>query len=499
MQGKKCLLEMREIQKSFSGVPVLQGVNFSVAAGEVHALVGENGAGKSTLMKILCGIYSKDKGEILLDGQPKNFHSPADARNNRISIVHQEICLAENMSVADNIFLGIELNRRGFVCEKAMRERAQKALDSLNAKFSPDTIISTLSVAQKQMVEIAIAICFDAKIVIFDEPTAALTDNEIKYLFEQIAAMKQRGLGIIYISHRLEEIFEIADTVTVLRNGVSVDSKPIKETTSEDIIRMMVGRELDNYYSNGIIKGGDTAFEVRGLRNKFLKDISFELKRGEILGVFGLVGAGRTEMARAIFGIDKLDSGELFLDGRKINNNKPADAIKNGIALVPEDRKLDGLVLGRDVAYNITLTVLKSFISGIHINRQKEQELLDKYAKKLSIKMSGYDQLCQNLSGGNQQKVVISKWLATGSKVLIMDEPTRGIDVGAKAEIYSLMRDLAADGISIIMISSELPEIINMSSRVAVMYEGHLNKIMTPDEGLFTQERIMHYAVGGQD
>lgn len=490
-------LEMTGICKSFYGVNVLRDVSFGARAGAVHALVGENGAGKSTLMKILGGIYSKDSGVIKIDGKEVDIKNPKDARALKISFVHQEICLAENMSIADNVFLGIEPNRCGWVAQKIMRQKTREALDALNVQFDEDTIVEKLSVAQKQMVEIAIALCFDAKIVIMDEPTASLTNSEIRHLFEQIRMMKEKGIAIIYISHRLEEIFEIAESVTVLRDGATIDTMLVAKMSKDDIIRKMVGREIDNYYSDKYFSGSEVILKAKGLRNRYLKDVDFELKKGEVLGVFGLVGAGRTELARAVFGIDRLDKGELFLAGKKIVNKSPIDAIRRGIALVPEDRKLDGLVLGQDVAYNITLTVLNEFIHGVHIDRKREKEIIDTYAGKLSIKMSGTDQLCLNLSGGNQQKVVISKWLAAGSGILILDEPTRGIDVGAKAEIYSLIRSLVAEGLSIIMISSELPEIINMSSRIAVMHEGEMVTIMEREKEEFTQENIMHYAIGG--
>lgn len=495
------VVEMDGICKSFYGVQVLKDVKLNVAAGEIVALLGENGAGKSTLMNILCGVHKMDKGQIKIDGEPVSIQNPRDAWEKRISIVHQEISLVDTLSIADNVFLGSEIKKKiGTRNNKEMKSRTQEALDSLRMGLRADMLVGGLNVAQQQMVEVAKAVCFNSKVVIFDEPTASLTDAETEALFEQIAILKEKKIAIIYISHRLEEIFRIADRVTVLRDGTYIDTKPTGELTKSQLISMMVGREITNLYgTTGRPKGErEVVLRAENLSNQHFKNVSFELRKGEILGFSGLVGAGRTEVARAIFGVDRLNAGELYLEGERVRFRTPGEAIRKGISLVSEDRKHFGLILTNSVAFNLTLMVTHKFIKHLRVDKKKEQAIIDEYANKLSIKMSGSKQLCMNLSGGNQQKVVISKCLAAGSKIVIFDEPTRGIDVGAKAEIYELITRLAKEeGISIILISSELPEIMNLSSRIAVMHEGELVHIFDDPERV-TQEEIMYYATGGE-
>lgn len=492
------IFEMNNITKAFGSNVVLNDVSIQVKAGEVRALMGENGAGKSTLMKILGGIYSADTGSINIDGKQVSIRSVDDARRYGVSFIHQEISNIPSMTIAENLFLGREpKNKLGLVDYKQMHKQAREALDALELNLDTHRIIDGLSIAQQQMVEIARAISENAKILIMDEPTASLSNSEVDNLFKQIARLKKKGVAIIYISHRMEETFLVCDTVTVLRDGKFIGTKNTKETNDKELISMMVGRQFNSMYGNERPIGGEVIMEVKNLTSAEVKNVSFSLKKGEILGFSGLVGAGRTEMALALFGIDPIRSGEIYINGKKVDIKRPEDAIKAGITLVPEDRKGQGLFLIHSVADNLTFQVLSEFIHNFKVDKKKRSQIIDEYKNKLSIKMASVDQLAGELSGGNQQKIVISKWLAAGPKVLILDEPTRGIDVGAKAEIYKLMHDLAKEGVSIIMISSDLPEVINNSSRIAVMHEGELVKILDPDKDEITQENIMFYAVGG--
>ena len=492
------VLEMENISKAFAGNVVLDGVSIQLRPGEVRALMGENGAGKSTLMKILGGIYSLDKGQIKINGNAEEIKSVDDARRCGISFIHQEISNVPSMNVAENFFLGHEpKNKLGMVDYKAMHQETKKALDVLGIRIPTNRLIQGLSIAQQQMLEIARAIHENAKILIMDEPTASLTNNEVENLYDQIRSLKEKNVAIIYISHRMEETFRICDTVTILRDGQFIGTKNTADATEKELISMMVGREFENIYGNEVSSGGDTILDVRGLTSEHVKDVSFDLKKGEILGFSGLVGAGRTETIRAIYGIDRIISGTISMEGKELKITRPSDAIKEGIALVSEDRKGQGLFLDHSIATNLTFQVLNEFIHHLHVNRKKENGIVEEYKDKLKIRMASTQQTARELSGGNQQKIVISKWLAAKPKVLILDEPTRGIDVGAKAEIYKLMRDLTQAGVSIIMISSELPEIINNSSRIAVMSEGRLVKILDPKKDEISQEIIMSYAVDG--
>lgn len=490
------ILEMDNIVKAFGSNVVLNDVSISVKAGEVRALMGENGAGKSTLMKILGGIYSADSGTVRIEGNQVSINKVDDARQYGVSFIHQEITNIQSMTIAENLYLGREpKNKVGLVDYKRMHAQARQALDALDLEMDTHSLIEGLSVAQQQMLEIARAVSENAKILIMDEPTASLSTSEVNNLFKQIARLKGKGVAIIYISHRMEETFLVCDSVTVLRDGKFIGTKNTKETNDKELISMMVGREFSNMYGNERAVGGETILEVKNLTSSSVKNINFTLKKGEILGFSGLVGAGRTEMALALFGIDTIQSGEVYLDGKKVEIHSPEDAIKAGIALVPEERKVQGLFLSHSIGTNLSFQVLSKFIKNLRVNRKKENQIIDEYKQKLSIKMASTDQLVSELSGGNQQKIVISKWLAANPKVLILDEPTRGIDVGAKAEIYKLMNNLTKEGVSIIMISSELPEIINNSSRIAVMHEGQLATILDPEKDEISQEIIMSYAV----
>jgi ABC-type sugar transport system ATPase subunit len=493
------VFEMKDITKAFGRNVVLDGVSISIKPGEVRALMGENGAGKSTLMKILGGIFSADSGTVYMDGKEASIKTVDDARKYGVSFIHQEITNIPEMTIAENIFLGREpKNHLKLVDYRKMKHEAQKALDALGLDLDAGMLIRGLSVAQQQMIEIARAVNEGAKILILDEPTASLSKSETDNLFAQIDRLKKAGVAMIYISHRMEETFKVCDSVTVLRDGKFIGTRDTKETTENELISMMVGREFNNMYGNKHVIGGDVIMEVKHLTTDKVFDISFTLRKGEILGFSGLVGAGRTELALALFGIDSIQSGEIWLEGKKLTISKPKDAMNAGIALVPEERKEQGLFLGHSIATNLTFQVLSEFIHQLRVDKKKESNIVDEFKQKLSIKMASVEQTAGELSGGNQQKIVISKWLAAKPKVLILDEPTRGIDVGAKAEIYKLMHSLASEGVSIIMISSELPEIINNSSRVAIMREGHLAGILDQQETEATQEKIMSFAVGGE-
>ena len=492
-------LQMKSITKTYPGVRALDNVDFDVTRGEVHALVGENGAGKSTLMKILAGAEPMDSGEILIDGKPVHITSPQRAMEFGISIIYQEFNLVPYLNAAENIFLGREPRGvlPGFVNFPVMYREAQKVTENLGVRLNVRLPVNRLSVAQQQMVEIAKATSRSATIIAMDEPSATLTEHELQSLFELIRSLKQQGVSIVYISHRLEEIFQIADRVTVLRDGRLVETKPVSETDRDDIIRMMVGRELKEKIPKQAAEIGQPALTVNDLtRRGVLEDINFTVSQGEVLGIAGLVGAGRTELARAIFGADPFDAGEIRLNGRPVDIRSPRDAIRMGIGLVTEDRKALGLILGMVVRENISLANLDELTRLGFVNRSEEKRVASRFIEDLMIKTPSVEQQVQNLSGGNQQKVVLAKWLFTQSKVLIFDEPTRGIDVGSKVEIYQLMNRLAANGVAIIMISSELPEILGMSDRILVMHEGRIAGELSREEA--TQEKIMWLATGGE-
>ncbi|MBP6965325.1 MAG: sugar ABC transporter ATP-binding protein [Armatimonadetes bacterium] len=492
-------LQMTSITKTYPGVRALDGVDFEVRRGEVHALLGENGAGKSTLMKILAGAQPMDSGQILIDGVPAHITSPQKAMELGISIIYQEFNLVPYLNAAENIFLGREPGASipGFVDFGTMYSEAQAVIDHLGVKLNVRTPVNRLSVAQQQMVEIAKATSRNATIIAMDEPSATLTEHELDSLFELMRSLKAKGVSIVYISHRLEEIFQIADRVTVLRDGRYVGTKDVSDLDKDEMIRMMVGRELKEKIPKQSCEIGGAMLEVRGLsRRGALENINLKARKGEVLGIAGLVGAGRTELARAIFGADPIDSGEVVLDGKAVNIRSPKDAIKLGIGLVTEDRKSLGLILGMVIRENITLANLDAVTRLGFVNQREEKRAATRFIEDLMIKTPSSEQQVQNLSGGNQQKVVLAKWLFTESRVLIFDEPTRGIDVGSKVEIYQLMNRLAATGAAIIMISSELPEVLGMSDRILVMHDGRIAGELSRDEA--TQEKIMWLATGGE-
>jgi ribose transport system ATP-binding protein len=491
------LVSMKGIDKSFPGVRALDTCELELRAGEVLALVGENGAGKSTMMKVLSGIYAKDGGTITYKGTEVDIPSPKAAQNLGISMIHQELNLMNHLTIAQNIFIGREPKRFGGVLldEKALNRQTEELFKTMHLDLNPRTKVADITVAKQQMVEIAKALSFNSEVLIMDEPTAALTDTEIDELFVFIRKLRAQGVGIIYISHRLEELKQITDRITVMRDGRYIDTVDTKETPTDTIINMMVGRtilqatpEVPENASQEVV------LEARNLnRGRTVKDVSFVLKKGEILGFAGLMGAGRTEVARAIFGADVIDSGEIYIHGEQVKIKSPGDAVKNGIAYLSEDRKQYGLTLTMDVEMNTVLAAFNKFLDfGGWVNTKKTKKTAVHYVDALSIKTPGIEQKVKNLSGGNQQKVVIGKWLTADTEILIFDEPTRGIDVGAKSEIYKLLNDLAREGKSIIMISSELPEILRMSHRVIAMCEGRITGELPIEEA--TQEKIMKFA-----
>jgi ribose transport system ATP-binding protein/inositol transport system ATP-binding protein len=502
MQDADIILSAKHICKSFPGVQALADAELTVKRGEVHALMGENGAGKSTIIKIIGGIYPLDSGEIMIKGEERHFRSIHDAAECGISIIHQELCLSPNRTVAENIFMGREplIPHTPFVDKKKINEDTKDIFRRLGIEgIAPNDSIDRLSISKQQMVEIARTLSTNADIIIMDEPTSSLTDKETKMLFRFIRDLKEKHISIIFISHRFEEIFEIADSVSVFRNGKFVGASNIKDVNREKLIQMMVGRKLFERDSSDAIgrTSGKKVLEVRNVSTPaLLKNVSFDLHTGDILGVYGLVGAGRTELARAIMGIDRMQEGEIVIDGEKLKKISPEITISKGLALIPENRKEQGLVLINTVRYNLTLAVLHLFIKGASVNAHKQKQIIEKYTEALSIKMSSDCAAVMNLSGGNQQKVIIAKWLATAPKVLILDEPTRGIDIGAKAEIYKIMQDLAGDGIGIIVISSEIEEIIHLSTRAMVMYEGGVTAIIDDVKDI-NKSNLLHCAMGG--
>ena len=489
------ILSMKGITKSFSGVAALKNAALDLKAGEVVALMGENGAGKSTLMKILTGIYSKDSGEIQYMGQEVCFKGPAESEEAGISIVHQELNMMNDLTVAQNLFIGREEMNGFLIDDKKMNEKARELFKVLKIDINPAEKIGNLTVGKQQMVEIAKAISSKAKVIIFDEPTAALTDSEIEELFKVIRDLKKQGTGMVYISHRMDEINVISDRVIVMRDGEYVGTLITKECSKDDIIKLMVGRAIfgEPKTASNVAKDAPVVLKCENLnRGKAVKDVSFELKKGEILGFSGLMGAGRTEVARLIFGADKKDSGKIFINGKEVTINTPEDAVAHGIGYLSEDRKRYGLIVDKSVEENTVISSLNDFVKGIFIDKAKSKEVSQKYVESLKTKTPSVSQLVKKLSGGNQQKVVIAKWLVRNSDILIFDEPTRGIDVGAKSEIYALMERLAKEGKSIIMISSELPEVLRMSDRVIVMCEGRITGILDIAEA--NQEVIMQSA-----
>jgi ribose transport system ATP-binding protein/inositol transport system ATP-binding protein len=502
VEDSNTVLEMKHITKSFGGINVLEDVHFNLRKGEVHALVGENGAGKSTLIKILAGVHRMDAGEISVFGQTVHFDNVHESQSKGISVIYQELSLVPTMTVAENVFLGrMPQTRMGFVDDRRMIVDVknlfrQFAIDNIEAEVKTND----LTVAQQQMIEILRALSTNCRILVMDEPTASLTEKEIAKLFEFIKGLQSEGVSILYISHRMEEIFQISNRITVLRDGQYMGTRNTAETNYEELVSMMVGREFRNVYSSVTVEPGEEMLRVEGLcREPQVKNVSFFVRRGEVLGFYGLMGSGRTETMRVIFGIDKPESGEMFLENKRIDLHKRADVkdiIKKGIILVPEDRKRQGIIPIQGIRYNISLAIMEQIIKGINVNKPKEDDIVKSYIDALNIHAFGPEQLINTLSGGNQQKVVLSKALATKPKVVILDEPTRGIDIGAKHELYKLITKLADDGVAVIFISSELPEIVNLSTRVIVMHEGRITGELNKQQ--LTEENVIKLALGGE-
>ncbi len=491
---EKFIVELENITKEFPGVKALDHVQFNLKRGEVLAFLGENGAGKSTLMKILSGIYSKDEGTIKIDGKVIESMSPKEAQELGIAIIHQELNMCAHLSVAENIFLGREKTKSGVLSNKEMKQESLEILKRLNIDIDPETIVGSLPVSKQQMVEIAKALSTNARILIMDEPTSALTSAEIDELFRIIRQLKQEGCAIVYISHRLEELQHITDRVTILRDGQYVTTLDFHETDLEKIVSYMVGREITEKFPRVSCKKGKKILEIKKLNaGRLVRDIDLDLYEGEIVGIAGLMGAGRTETTRAIFGVDPKESGEILLDGKAIEIQRPIDAIKAGIVLAPEDRKKDGLCTKLSVGDNIALPNLDILCDRLGIvNMKKQQNMVEKSVSDLKIKLAGSQVNAGSLSGGNQQKVVVGKWLARNSRVVIFDEPTRGIDVAAKVEIYNLMNQLKQQGIGVMFVSSEMPEIMGISDRIVVMCDGRITGELLPEEA--TQDKILKYA-----
>ena len=490
-------IEMRGIDKSFGGNAVLKSAGFLLDHGEIHALMGENGAGKSTLMKILTGVYTKDAGTVIVDGQEVCYKNAQEAERAGIVFIHQELNVLFDLTVEENMFLGKEIKNRFGVCnKKEMQKQVRAILDRLGVKIDPNQKMSELSVGQQQMIEIAKALMVDAQVIIMDEPTAALTQSETEVLFQVVNSLREKGVSIVYISHRMEEIFELCDRITVLRDGTYIDTKRIKDTDMNDVVRMMIGREIGERYPLRDTKIGKTVFEVKDLTCPgVFQNVSFQVHAGEVLGVAGLMGAGRTEIMQAIFGNMPHVTGHIYIDGKEVQNKNPQQAIKNGVGFITEDRKVEGLMLEESIMKNISLANLGRISKNGVLQKKAEQDLVKQGIEELHIKCFGPDHECTNLSGGNQQKVVFAKWIYTNPKVLILDEPTRGVDIGAKKEIYSITNERAAKGVAVIMVSSELPEVLGMADRIMVVREGLVRGILSKEEA--NQENVMILATGG--
>ena len=488
------MLQIKNVSKEYPGVTALKDISIDFLDGEVHALVGENGAGKSTLIKIISGAEVPTKGKIVLDGQVHDGMNPSLSKKYGIAVIYQEFTLIPTLSVAENLFLGDYPHKKSIIDKNVMDRKSREIFEKMGVSINPKTLVRDLTVAYMQMVEIAKAIIKDAKILIMDEPTAPLTNKEVSILMDLVKKLRDQGISVIYISHRMNEIYELADRLTILRDGNRINSYPIKEINRNELIRQMVGRDMNETFPERGNTPGKTVLKLDNVSGPGVEGISFNLKKGEILGLAGLVGAGRTEIARILFGANRLETGEIYIDDKKVDIKSPLDAVNLGIGLVPEDRKQQGVILSLPVKDNLTLSIIRSISRFSIINTTEENAILKKQKENLLIKTPSYMQKVKNLSGGNQQKVVLGKWLAGSSKILIFDEPTRGIDVGAKQEIYTLMNDLTKEGISIIMISSEMEEVIGMSDRIIVLHEGRISG--TLDRENFSQERIMRYASG---
>ena len=490
-------IEMRGINKSFGSNQVLKDAGFLLKDGEVHALMGENGAGKSTLMKILTGVYTKDAGTIYVDGQEVSYKNPQEAEKAGMVFIYQELNVLFDLTVEENLFMGKEITKKFGICDKkAMRAKAQEVMDRMGVKIPVDAVMSDLSVGQQQMVEICKALMVDAKVIIMDEPTAALTQSETEALFEVMNGLRKKGVSIVYISHRMEEIFELCDRITILRDGSYIGTEYIKDITMDDVVQMMIGREIGERFPKRDCPIGEEVLRVEGLTHeKIFRDVNFSVRAGEVLGVSGLMGAGRTEIMQAIFGNLPVVSGKLFIEGKEVSIKNPREAIAAGIGFITEDRKTEGLLLEKSIAENIELANLGKVSDKNVLSKKKGAELVKRGIEEFRIKCFGPDHECGNLSGGNQQKVVLAKWIYTDPKILILDEPTRGVDIGAKKEIYNVINEMAAKGVAVIMVSSELPEVLGMSDRIMVVHEGHVTGIIDGEQA--DQAKVMTLATGG--
>lgn len=493
------ILKMEGITKTFGNTVALKAVDFDLRAGEIHALLGENGAGKSTLIKVLGGVYRPDKGNIYINGEKMDISSVPDAQKAGVGIIHQEIVLVQNLSVAENIFLGREIRKKtGLIDYHAEFQKAQRMVNRLGIKLDVYDQVKNLTIAQQQLVEIVKAVSFDVKILVMDEPTSSLSDEEVSNLFQLMRKLKDNNVGIIYISHRFDELYEVTDRITVMRDGASIDTVETREARQEELLKLMVGRSMESFYVKDYVEPGEIVLNVNHLSKRGIyQDVSLEVRAGEIVGISGLVGAGRSEIMMTVFGGMAPDGGEIVFKGNTRKFQSTQDAINAGIGMVPEDRKKLGLMLSNSVAYNISLASIRKLVKRGLISEKAKLDMVHKYSSDLSIKAASVNALVSSLSGGNQQKILVSKWIATNPSLLILDEPTRGIDVGAKREIYAIMNELAKRGMAIVLISSELPEIVHMSDVVYVVRNGTI--VRRFERGTFNQENIMAYATGGVD
>ncbi len=490
------ILKVRDISKRYGGVHALEGVQFDLNYGEVHALVGENGAGKSTLIKLLGGIESRNEGTIIFEGREVEYHRPIEAQHAGIAIIHQELSMMPSLTVIENMFIGDMGGKMGVISWKKLERKAREAMAMIDLDVDPYAVVRDLPISQRQMVEIARAVSTDAQLIIMDEPNSSLSDTESERLFSVIDSLTERGIAIIYVSHKIDEVLRISDRITVFRDGTYVGTIDRAEANEQIVINMMVGRELDRGVRSTVENIGDTLLEVRNLSGNLFKDVSFDLKRGEILGFSGLVGAGRSELMRAIFGADPFEKGEVIFDGESVRFKSPGQAIRAGLAMVPEDRKVLSLFMNLEIYKNMSIAELP-FMQKFGVSERAEQRMVDSYVDQLDIRLSSINEPVSSLSGGNQQKTVLGRWLATDPKLLILDEPTHGVDVGAKAEIYELVRTLAREGQGIILISSELPEVLALAHRIVVMYEGRVTGILDQEEA--TEQSLMAHATGVVD
>lgn len=490
-------IKLENIYKSFGNNEVLKGVDLSLKEGEIHALVGENGAGKSTLMNILTGILPMDSGQIYVDGKKMDIESTKDAKDLGISFIHQELVDYPDLTVVENLFMNNEIRKGIFLDNEKMYSQSKKIFDELDINIDPNELVRNLSIGQRQMMEIAKANMDEINVLILDEPTTALTNVEIDKLFKLIKTLKDRNVSMVYISHRMEEIFALTDRITVMRDGKSVATLDTDKTNEAELVKHMVGRDIGDFYPDIDNKPGDIKLEIKNLSKEgYFKDINLNVRAGEVVGIGGLMGAGRSEIFRSVFGIDEKDSGEIYIDNKKVEINSPADAIDNNIAFLTENRKEEGLVLDETIRENISLTNLDKISSNSFIDHDKEKEFSNKFKENLNIKCTGVEDFLQDLSGGNQQKVVMAKWFGTVPEILILDEPTKGVDVGAKREIYELINDMVKKGVSVILISSDLPELLSLSNRIYVIYEGNLQGQITKEDK--SQENVMTLATGGK-